>query len=619
MDGDGVQQMSSAASPRTAICVRCRVTAATLELPQTGAYCSPCATDIFHVKAKLGLDRARGTCLEYAQRAGKGKAKEVEPSEGGSAADEKGIAIAFSGSDSSLMLLQAVAQYFLPDGPEAENQQERAQNAGAGGAKSKRKKKDTRRMDTVAFLNVLYVDQGALNRGSEESEDTSTERIAHLKSVVKSISPSFRFVPLRLEDVFRSSPLPQSEDRQETPDDSAEYVLCTSAPSSSRHLLLPSTTQASLTPKQALRQLHDAINPPPSQMPRLSVPAALTRSEDLRRILTQRLLRKAAREQGACALLLGDTASGAAVRFIEAITKGEGGKAAVEGAPAIWMNDLLVGRPLREILAQEVRFQVELLGMQPGGLTKGSYLSASSQTAERGSIGRLTNGFIANLESNVASTVSTVTRTASKIVLDLPTPRLRQDRDEAPASMPAQEVKSLGAEVPDEGLDQGDADIEASEARKRKGQQIAFGSAAQRLIRMVEEVPRWDELMQDDESMDQGASSTSSRACPFCGMPAQSEKANGWKESISILASASSDASYPPPQTSEEAPTSDRVDLTSFLCYGCALVLDTPPPLTRGIGSTKPVGAGPVESGRMPLPKFVSDGLKFSSSLLGKE
>ncbi|KAE8212015.1 hypothetical protein CF319_g9295, partial [Tilletia indica] len=65
-------------------------------------------------------------------------------------------------------------------------------------------------------------------------------------------------------------------------------------------------------------------------------------------------------------------------------------------------------------------------------------LPALSQTAERGSTGRLTNGFIAILESNVASTVSIVTRTVTKIVLDLPTPRFRQDRDEALVSMPAQ-------------------------------------------------------------------------------------------------------------------------------------------------------------------------------------
>ncbi|CAD6885867.1 unnamed protein product [Tilletia controversa] len=612
---DVEKQPDAAASATSVICVRCRTTAATLELPQSGSYCSPCATDIFHVKAKLGLDRARGTCLQYAHRSSgrrKGKAKESEPRDG-AAADEKGIAVAFSGSDSSFMLLHAVAQYFLPDGPRAEQEQE--SGAGAGGAKSKRKKKDTRRMDTVAFLNVLYVDQGALARGpaasDSELEDIYTERVARLRSVVKSVSPSFNFVPLRLEDIFQPDTLPQSDDQRAGKDQSAEYVLCTSPPSSSRYLLPDSpnqTAKETLTPKQALRRLHDAVNPPPAQMPRLSVPAALTRSEDMRRILTQRLLRRAAREQGACALLLGDTASGAAVRFIEAIAKGEGGKAAVEGAPAIWMNDVLVCRPLREILAQEIRFQVQLPGMQSEGSSGGRYLSASSQTSERGSIGRLTNGFIANLESNVSSTVSTVTKTASKIVLDLPPARVRQEtEEEAAVSVPDPKTVPQVVQTPDEQLGDDRTGLQTSEARKLKGLQMAFGSAAQRLIRMVEELPRWDELMQDDVAADSDAgtpSSTNSRACPFCGFPSQSEKAHGWKESISILASASSDASDPR-QQAKQAPSSDSIELTASLCYGCALVLDTPPPLTRGPILTLAPEAAQLQ--HMPLPKFVWD------------
>ncbi|KAK0563607.1 Cytoplasmic tRNA 2-thiolation protein 2 [Tilletia horrida] len=576
----------TAAEGRSTVCVRCRVTPASLLLPQTGAYCPPCATDIFHIKAKLGLDRARGACLQHAQRISsstlvKGKERQVDISGYGSGS-ARGIAIGFSGSDASLLLLHAVARYFLLDSTDVVQEEH-----GTGVTKSKRVKKDTRRMDTVAAIDVLYVDDGALKRTGSGNTATS-QHAAQLAEIVRKVSPSFNFVHLRLEDVYRSRPTP--EESAAVAAAAAELVLCTSAPSSSRRLFPDTATTDTLTPTQALQHLHDSINPPPSQMPRLSLPAALTRAEDLRRILTQRLLRSAARERGACALLLADTASSTAVRFIDAIAKGEGGKAAVEGAAAVWMNDLLICRPLREIMAQEVEYQIQKLGeLRPEGIAQASYMRAKAEAGERSSIGRLTNDFIANLESNVASTVSTVTRTASKIVLDLPTNQEGR-------------VDGSAAQTPV-------AATSSNQADKPLPSQTLFGSAAQRLIRMVDELPYWDETASERSNRAEPTSSgavvvSRSDPCPLCGMPAQGQKAQGWKESISILASA------PPPPPSDSGVNEDpKLNLSSKLCYGCALVLDTPPPLDRAL-----TGAVSAVREPMPLPRFVLDAMQTLAS-----
>lgn len=216
---------------------------------------------------------------------------------------------------------------------------------------------------------------------------------------------------------------------------------------------------------------------------------------------------------------------------------------------------------------------------------------------ESSSIGRLTNGFIANLETNVASTVSTVTQTASKIVLDLP------ERVEDPGNSHANSKGTI--DRPTLQLDTPDA------PRIRVGgpPSIIFGSAAQRLIRLAQDVPRWDELMLDSDP-----SPSTAHACPLCGMPAQSEKAQGWRESISILASANKHAETDRRCSASGPPGS--VSLSSALCYGCSLVLDTPPHLVaRG-----PVSAGEVGAAKprqcMPLPRFV---LEATQRVLGRK
>lgn len=143
---------------------------------------------------------------------------------------------------------------------------------------------------------------------------------------------------------------------------------------------------------------------------------SVTAREDLFRILTMRSLVKVAKQQGCNIIILGENATLLAIRTISLTSRGRGanlsnnlGLSSIIGTGES-KDSITVLRPLRDTLAKEIGLFNEFKSIKSfsnGCLTTGM--------DKRVSIERMTADFITNLQSELPSTVSTITKTAFKI------------------------------------------------------------------------------------------------------------------------------------------------------------------------------------------------------------
>ncbi|KAH8353477.1 hypothetical protein KR084_011277 [Drosophila pseudotakahashii] len=106
-----------------------------------------------------------------------------------------------------------------------------------------------------------------------------------------------------------------------------------------------------------------------------------------------------------------------ATQLLTAIALGRGGSAALDVA---LLDDRLAGdvkllRPLKDLNEQEIQFYVHAQRLKPLIQTGSRYGQECGQTA---SLQNLTSAFVANLQQNYSSTVSTVFRTGDKIAVN---------------------------------------------------------------------------------------------------------------------------------------------------------------------------------------------------------
>ncbi|XP_017117009.1 cytoplasmic tRNA 2-thiolation protein 2 isoform X1 [Drosophila elegans] len=106
-----------------------------------------------------------------------------------------------------------------------------------------------------------------------------------------------------------------------------------------------------------------------------------------------------------------------ATQLLTAIALGRGGSAALDVA---LLDDRLAGdvkllRPLKDLNEQEIQFYVHAQRLKPLLQGGSRYGQERGQTA---SLQNLTSAFVANLQKNYASTVSTVFRTGDKIAVN---------------------------------------------------------------------------------------------------------------------------------------------------------------------------------------------------------
>lgn len=169
--------------------------------------------------------------------------------------------------------------------------------------------------------------------------------------------------------------------------------------------------------------------------------------------------------------------------------------------------------------------------------------------------------FILSLEAGVPSTVSTISRTGSKLVAG-------DFWSDSPTSKPTPTSKPIS---------------------KASSQFLkTVGNRLQQSVRTAYALPVWD----------------GDHSCPLCDGPAE-KGAHGWKERRSILTrkdlKKDADAEVKLVTRKEEA-TTDEINLSELLCYSCILVLDVPEP-------SNPSSTGGAQS-LMPLPPYVLSAAK---------
>lgn len=447
----------------------------------------------------------------------------------------------------------------------------------------------------VTRIDVIYIDDSAVIPGAQDVTDQVRQIVEHQGGRQAGLN----FVPLKLQDIFADDV-----------DDVCDFVQCFVGHDDQRRLSSqksPATDSRSL-----LLDLFAQIYPPST--PRASIPSARSRAEDLHALLIQKLLIKTARNLGDAALLLGDSASRGAINLIESITKGRGHKWPVEGANIIWHDDVLVLRPLRDALAKELAFfnrtlaldfltstdvvSAEVMGMARGSSGAGGSGSSSSSSSaissasttgalEKASIGRLTENFIYSLEKGVPSTVSTVNRTGSKLVL-------KESLDEHDSS----DI----APFQDFFLRKDDQDTLSDDVQTHLtlSSSSGLGQKGDRLLVAARHLPRW--------------SSTRS-GCPLCMLPTQRDSSE-WKSGLSITGRLHLDQQGKPvgvatsSQGAEEQHDDDGVNgipLHKYLCYSCTLILDVPEQQAQ---QRKDTDADRDTSPALTLPGFVLDNVQ---------
>ncbi|ETS60836.1 hypothetical protein PaG_04750 [Moesziomyces aphidis] len=580
-DDPAPQAAATAPEPaRATVCVRCKANPA-VAIFRDSIYCQSCGLAVFDQKAKSGLEFARGAGLakyvaaEKAMAAAKHPSPD-EPSASSDAPEQQAtrsskaiingagnaevnvsanIAIALSGGPSSRALLRTATQYFRPEsssaarrskGRGAKNDGQDAASASASAESGRRKNVNANgnangRFNEIGKIFVFYIDVSAVVPGDAQ------DRTESMRSIVEQEGcPDLHFVPLKIEDIYRQS---DSEGSAEgipwkTLDSDAQLLSRASAPVSD--------------PRQAIKALFSALHP--STLPRTAASSARTRLEDLHRVLIQSLLRRAARQYDCAALLLGDSATRISIRLIEDLAKGAGHKLAVQGSDAAWIDDTLVVRPLKSHLMQEVLFYTSALGLEsleteqhivPPLVSTADILAnrdANVPTMDKSSIARLTETFILNLEKGVPSTVSTIGKTGSKLVLN-PT------SERAGAEGPAHSTSAFQHVGPSVSLRSRDATGKMSALTLNEAPEPRIGSRGIKLAQASAGCFRW----------------TTQAGCALCGMPSQ-QGARHWKRNITI----SSLAETAPTQPQEGTQDAEWIELSDHLCYACLLVLAIP-------------------------------------------
>ncbi|EST05844.1 Thiouridylase, cytoplasmic, subunit 2 [Kalmanozyma brasiliensis GHG001] len=595
--GDPASSAAAAASTETTTCVRCKTNPATA-IFRDSIYCQDCALAVFYSKAKPGLEYARGAGLaKYVAAASKAgsiasssaatsdpvassssapangeSSKKVKPINNGSGNTEvnvsANIAVAFSGGPSSRALLRTVTQYFRPEtafvNRDARRRKARGEDVDTsspaeseGSTGKPRGLNSAGRFNEVGKIYVLYIDDSAVI--SNSVDQTEAARMM----VEEEGSPDLHFVPLKLEDVFRTS------------DETFTGVPWKHSSVDDQLLSRHSTSVA--TPRQALQDLFTSLHPPST--PRTGASSARTRIEDLHRILITHLLRRTATSLSCSALLLASTATRTSIRLIEDIAKGAGHKLAVANNAAAWIDDLLVVRPFAPHLLQEVIHYTSTLGLEP--LTEQEVVppsvgvgegSTTAPVMDKTSIARLTETFVLNLERGVPSTVTTIGKTGAKLVLN----------STEDVSRSTSEFQRVGPTVPlrtRNGVADKMADLTLA------GNEPRIGSRGMRLAQASAGCFRWN----------------TTAGCALCSMPSQHPTARHWKRNITISSLGETAPGQRPVKAVEEQ-GQRWIELADHLCYACLLVL------------APPAGEGGEEQARSLLPAYVLEHVQRSAA-----
>nr|XP_033798911.1 cytoplasmic tRNA 2-thiolation protein 2 isoform X2 [Geotrypetes seraphini] len=268
---------------------------------------------------------------------------------------------------------------------------------------------------------LVHIDEGAVRRQSLKERE---KMVAEMESVLK--MSGFPYQIIALEEVFN---LPSSVVQwvsKDIPDMADDYKAAVdgflghhtgveNAESGSRTCVQTKLAELSIEEPepaastgtfclpsaqstQALKQLFDSVR-------------SLTAKEELLHTLRSHLLVHTARAQGYSKLMLGDSCTRLAVKFLTNISLGRGAFLAMDtGFSDRRYGDVVLVRPMREYSLKEISFYNQMF-LVPTVFSP----ALNSKPSEKGSIHQLTETFINKLQSDFPSTVSTVYRTSEKL------------------------------------------------------------------------------------------------------------------------------------------------------------------------------------------------------------
>ncbi|KAI9098914.1 hypothetical protein DFS34DRAFT_649612 [Phlyctochytrium arcticum] len=265
------------------------------------------------------------------------------------------VMLAFSGGPSSRLLLQLLTDFHDPNPT------------------------NTRKKQRLSSVEVCHIDHsGAVDGTTEHEEQIRT---------IGEQSP-FTYHHIKLESAFETAN-----------DEGGPMILASDVPADDPAALpLIPSLDSSLTPVVCLKRCLTGLHKPSSK-------------EDMLHHLTHRLLLHHARKHNCNVLLFADNATRLAIKVISATSKGRGFGLPMEVASELaWEKDMLIVRPLKDVLAKEVGVYNRYAGLDP-------VVSPTLTTAMPGktSIDRLTEEFVVGLQNDFPMTVPTVVRTGAKV------------------------------------------------------------------------------------------------------------------------------------------------------------------------------------------------------------
>ncbi|CEH19356.1 Uncharacterized conserved protein [Ceraceosorus bombacis] len=579
-------------------CARCRARPASLQTRggSTGAACALCAKAGLVNRLKPSFDKCRGAELwaslcqdgspELAKTTGTDDG-ERQRSSGRRARTQHGtIALAWDGGVEGRVLLHLACSELLHTSSgnigAGVNREEALQDDLEGANRvallpsqvKRLGKKGTQRPQEIKHIVVIHVYDDSTPASTSHSRRQLIEAAVAEEG---GKDAGLRLVCVPLSSVFSRGKV-------------YGKVRCSAYPRGPRrlsqdHELLPNgsaaDSQGSSSAEAALSHLRSALNPPDA--PRAQAASCLSRIISLRKVFTERVLFRTAKEVGATCLLLSQSGTGCANALLGGIVHGGGHAVQIAGRDG-WREDVLIVRPLREALLKEVIYYAHHQRLKYASAIFDDGATSSGMASLRGdksSIGRLTQAFISLLESNAPSTVSTINKTSSKLVF-----QPEQSESSAALDPSADDIATnrsrwptviAGPSVP---LPLKRAQQTASAIC---GKEQNLGTAARRLLSAARDSPKWKSPGishrtaknmpgQGDALEPADGLYAWTPSCPLCLLPASRQR-HQWTDALRVHVP---EAQLKPPLAHQaQEPT---IDLGRLLCYACAQILETPDP-----------------------------------------
>lgn len=141
---------------------------------------------------------------------------------------------------------------------------------------------------------------------------------------------------------------------------------------------------------------------------------SLTAREDMLQSIRSQILVSVARQHGCNKVMVGDNSTRLAVRLLSNVSQGRGGTVSLDtGMCDERYGDITLIRPMREFAAKEIAYYNHCNDVVTTPTPSLSFASPIN-----GSIDRLTEQFIAGLQSEFPSTVSTIFNTGNKLTVN---------------------------------------------------------------------------------------------------------------------------------------------------------------------------------------------------------